>query len=111
LASCRAEAFGVVPPVTTHGQPHAVRSTRTATIVAALADREVEWAFDAELGLQVAAAVPGVAENEPLWPRQRFERVGLIREYAERIAELRGEWRAYLAGFQGLDEDLVAAFG
>jgi phosphoenolpyruvate carboxykinase (ATP) len=68
----------------------------TFAIVQALADGAVEWA-PGDLGLQTAAAVPGIDDRDLLQPVRLYQRQRRGAEYRDEVDRLRIEWRAYLA--------------
>ena len=77
----------------------AVTVEDTVAILEALARGRAEWTHDEVVGLALPEQVPGV-DLPALYPPARVE------AYADRIAELRAERRAYLDSFTDLDEEI-----
>jgi phosphoenolpyruvate carboxykinase (ATP) len=108
LATCSAEVV-VINTAAHRCAPGIERGRLTAALVTALAAGDITWQRDDDLRTAVAQHVSGVDDLELLWPRQQYERLGLLPEYAERAAAIRAERRAYLSRFVGLDSTTVAA--
>lgn len=83
----------------------------SSAVVAGIAQESIDWTADPDFGYEVAGAVPGVADPDLLQPRRLYERQGRVAEYQARVARLKEERRAYLAGFPGLDEAIIKSIG
>jgi len=79
-----------------------VRVEDTVGLLEALARGTVGWRRDETVGLTVPEAAPGVDLD-------RLDPVENVADYAAKVAELRAERRAYLAGFPELDDAVVDA--
>ncbi len=71
----------------------------TIAILTAAARGEIEWAHDDRLGLEVPEEVPGT-EIDAFRPEEN------VTDYGSKLAALREERRAYLAGFETLREEI-----
>jgi phosphoenolpyruvate carboxykinase (ATP) len=71
----------------------------SAAILSGLCEDRIEWEWDADLELEVAAEVPGVDDRELLQPRRLYARRGRLGEYRERVERLRREWYAPMSWF------------
>ncbi|MEX0705499.1 MAG: hypothetical protein WD041_02670, partial [Nitriliruptoraceae bacterium] len=71
-------------------------------------DESVEWVTDPDFGYLVPASLPGIDDEELLQPRRLYERQGRADEYAQKVAQLREERRAFLARFPNLDPSISA---
>ena len=83
----------------------------SSAIVKAIAGGTITWERDPDFGYEVAAAVPGIEDIEILQPRLLYRRQGRSDEYQHWVERLRRERREYLAGWQGLNPEIVAAIG
>ncbi|MGZ4480601.1 MAG: phosphoenolpyruvate carboxykinase [Gaiellales bacterium] len=81
----------------------------TSAIVKAIAEGTIEWEVDPDFGYQVAAHIPGIADDdiELLQPRRLYERTGRGDEYARRVSRLKHERAAFLEGFPSLSSEIV----
>ncbi|HEX9776504.1 MAG TPA: phosphoenolpyruvate carboxykinase [Actinomycetota bacterium] len=86
-----------------------VKIPTSSAVVKAIADGSITWEEDPDFGYQVATAVPGIDDPEFLRPRLLYERQGRLEEYATTVARLKEERAAFLAGFGGLDSEILAA--
>jgi len=110
LATCTEHVAAVVNTAAAgEDAPRIARVNLNGALVAALADGDLEWVFDADLRTLVAGRVRGVADPEMLWPRRRCERLGVLADYAAWAEATRAERRTYLSQFAGLDRSVVAA--
>ena len=71
----------------------------------------IEWTVDPDFGYDVAAAVPGADDIEPLQPRRLYGRQGRTDEHDAMVARLKRERKEFLGSFPGLDESLVKSLG
>jgi phosphoenolpyruvate carboxykinase (ATP) len=74
----------------------------TVGILTGIARGTVEWDFDSEVGMEIPTGVPGV-DLDDLYPPATVD------DYDEQVADLRGERRRYLAGFETLDDEVEDA--
>ncbi len=80
----------------------------SAAIQHAIVDESIEWVTDPDFGYLVPASLPGIDDDELLQPRRLYERQGRVDEYEAKVAQLREERRAFLAGFPNLDPSISA---
>jgi phosphoenolpyruvate carboxykinase (ATP) len=83
----------------------------SSAMVEAIVSGTIEWAGDPDFGYEIAATVPGIADQEILQPRMLYERQGRKAEYAAAVARIKQERRDYLASFPGLDSSIVKSIG
>jgi len=74
----------------------------SVTILTCVARGEVEWRADDRFGFEVPVSVPGVDVTQ-LYPPDHYD------EFTGKLADLRAERRAYLAGFETLAEEIREA--
>jgi phosphoenolpyruvate carboxykinase (ATP) len=86
-----------------------VRIPHSSAVVAAIAEGNISWEEDPDFGYQVATEVPGIDDIELLQPRRLYERQNRADEYREHVERLKTERAKYLAGFPGLEEDIINA--
>ncbi len=93
------------------GDPNAkkVRIPHSSALVKAIAEGTVSWETDPDFGYEVASSVPGIDDLELLQPRRLYHRQGRDAEHAAIVERLRRERLDYLAGFPGLNDELIAA--
>jgi phosphoenolpyruvate carboxykinase (ATP) len=85
-----------------------VKIPHSSAIVKAIADGTITWTFDPDFGYEIATSVPGLDDEEILQPRKLYERQGRTDEYTATVARLKGERIAFLTGFEGLEDEIVA---
>ncbi|MEX2459079.1 MAG: phosphoenolpyruvate carboxykinase [Actinomycetota bacterium] len=88
-----------------------VKIPHSSAVVEAIAEGSITWTDDADFGYEVATAVPGIDHEELLQPLKLYERQGRGGEYREMVERLKAERRAYLEGYEGLEEEIVKAVG
>ena len=86
-----------------------VKIPTSSAVVKAIADGTIEWEEDPDFGYQVATKVPGIDDVEFLQPRKLYERQGRLDEYEEAVKRLKQERAAFLAGFEGLVDQIISA--
>jgi len=86
-----------------------VRIKHSSAIVKGIADGTIEWDRDPDFGYLVAAAVPGIDDEEVLQPRKLYERTGRTDEYEAHVERLKRERAEFLSAFPSLSEEIVAA--
>ncbi len=74
----------------------------SVTLLREIARGTVEWTADGSIGLTIPESVPGMDIEE-------FAVADHVQNYEEKLAELREERRAYLSGFEDLDEEIAEA--
>jgi ATP-dependent phosphoenolpyruvate carboxykinase len=86
-----------------------VKVRHSSACVQAVAEGGIDWTEDRDFGYALAAHVPGIgAEDEDLLrPRERFQALGRLDEYAAWVAKLKRERAEFLQGFPGLDSAIV----
>ena len=113
LDSCGFEVFllntGRVggPEADEHSKKVAI--PHSSAVVRAIAEGTITWERDPDFGYEVASAVPGVDDIEILQPRRLYERTGRIDDHRAIVERLRTERREFLAGYPGLDDEIVTA--
>ncbi len=95
----------------TDGRSKKVRIAHSSAIVQGIVEDSISWEKDPDFGYEVASAVPGIDDVELLQPRLLYERTDQGERYAELVANLKAERRAYLAGFPALSPQVIAALG
>ena len=88
-----------------------VEIPHSSAIVKAIAEDAISWDVDPDFGYLVATQVPDLDDIDLLQPRRLYERQGRSEEYAEAVAELKAERRAYMQGHAGLAPAVVEALG
>jgi len=88
-----------------------VRIKHSSAIVKGIAEGTIEWERDPDFGYLVAAALPGIDDDEVLQPRRLYERTGRMDEYDAHVERLKRERAEFLAGFPSLSDEIVAAVG
>jgi phosphoenolpyruvate carboxykinase (ATP) len=86
-----------------------VRIKHSSAIVKGIAEGTIEWERDPDFGYQVAAAVPGIDDDEILQPRKLYERTGRAEGYRDQVRRLKEERAEFLAAFPSLSSEIVAA--
>jgi phosphoenolpyruvate carboxykinase (ATP) len=86
-----------------------VRIPHSSAVVAAIAEGKISWEDDPDFGYQVASELPGIDDVELLQPRRLYERQGRADEYRRHVERLKAERAEYLAGFPGLEADIINA--
>ena len=77
----------------------------------AVAEGTIRWKRDPDFGYQIAASVPGFAEEDRdlLEPRLRYESQGRMEEYRKLVERYKKDREAHLRGYPSLDEAIVRA--
>jgi phosphoenolpyruvate carboxykinase (ATP) len=86
-----------------------VRIKHSSAIVKGVAEGTIEWERDPDFGYLIAAAVPGIDDEEILQPRKLYERTGRSDEYRDHVERLKAERAEFLSGFESLSDEIVAA--
>jgi phosphoenolpyruvate carboxykinase (ATP) len=86
-----------------------VKIPHSSAIVKAIAEQTIKWDEDSEFGYEVATEVPGVDDDELLYPRRLYERQGRMDEYQELVARFKRERAEHLAKYPDLSEEIVRA--
>ena len=86
-----------------------VRIKHSSAIVKGIAEGTIEWERDPDFGYLIAASVPGIDDEEILQPRKLYERTGRSDEYRGHVERLKTERAEFLAGFESLSDEIVAA--
>jgi phosphoenolpyruvate carboxykinase (ATP) len=86
-----------------------VRIKHSSAIVKGIAEGTIEWERDPDFGYRVAAAVPGIDDDEVLQPRKLYERTGRTDEYHEHVARLKEDRAQFLGKFESLSPEIIAA--
>jgi phosphoenolpyruvate carboxykinase (ATP) len=86
-----------------------VRIKHSSAIVKGIAEGTIEWERDPDFGYLIAASVPGIDDEEILQPRKLYERTGRGDEYRDHVERLKTERAEFLAGFESLSDEIVAA--
>jgi phosphoenolpyruvate carboxykinase (ATP) len=81
----------------------------SSAIVKGIAEGTIEWERDPDFGYLVAAAVPGIDDDDVLQPRKLYERTGRTDEYAAHVERLKRERAEFLEAFPSLSEEIVSA--
>src|SRR5437899_2634105 len=76
-----------------------VRIKHSSAIVKGIAEGTIEWERDPDFGYLVAAAVPGIDDEEVLQPRKLYERTGRADEYRAQARRLKEERAEFLSAF------------
>ena len=79
----------------------------SATIVAAIASKAIEWERDPDFGYEVASAVPGIDDTEVLRPRTLYERQGRASEYEALVEALHADRAAHMAKYPDLRSEIA----
>jgi phosphoenolpyruvate carboxykinase (ATP) len=88
-----------------------VRIKHSSAIVEGIAEGTIAWEPDPDFGYLVAAAVPGIDDDEILQPRKLYERTGRLDEYRAHVRRLKAERSEFLRDFPSLSGEIVAAVG
>jgi phosphoenolpyruvate carboxykinase (ATP) len=88
-----------------------VKIKHSSAIVQGIVTGSIDWVPDPDFGYEVAVSCPGIDDVEILQPRRLYERQGRLDEYQRIVERLKRERRDYLAGFPGLDEQIVKSIG
>jgi phosphoenolpyruvate carboxykinase (ATP) len=86
-----------------------VRIKHSSAIVKGIAEGTIEWERDPDFGYLVAAAVPGIDDEEVLQPRKLYEKTGRADEYQAQVERLKTERAEFLSTFSSLSDEIVAA--
>ena len=86
-----------------------VRIQQSSAVVKAIAEGTIRWEKDPDFGYLVAAAVPGIDDEEVLQPRKLYERTGRAAEYQAQVERLKTERAEFLSTFASLSDEIVAA--
>jgi phosphoenolpyruvate carboxykinase (ATP) len=86
-----------------------VRIKHSSAIVKGIAEGTIDWERDPDFGYLIAASVPGIDDEEILQPRRLYERTGRSEEYRDHVERLKTERAEFLAGFESLSDEIVAA--
>jgi phosphoenolpyruvate carboxykinase (ATP) len=86
-----------------------VRIKHSSAIVKGIAEGTIEWERDPDFGYLVAAAVPGIEDEEVLQPRKLYERTDRADEYQAQVERLKTERAEFLSTFPSLSDEIVAA--
>jgi phosphoenolpyruvate carboxykinase (ATP) len=86
-----------------------VRIKHSSAIVKGIAEGTIEWERDPDFGYLVAAAVPGIDDEEVLQPRKLYERTGRADDYQAQVERLKTERAEFLSTFSSLSDEIVAA--
>ena len=86
-----------------------VRIKHSSAIVKGIAEGTIEWERDPDFGYLVAAAVPGIDDEEVLQPKKLYERTGRMDEYTAHVERLKRERAEFLADFASLSDEIIAA--
>ena len=81
----------------------------SSAIVKGIAEGTIEWAIDPDFGYDVAASVPGLADQELLRPAELYKRQGRDDEYRALVERFRTERREFLAKFDNLSSEILGA--
>ncbi len=90
-----------------------VRIRHSSAIVKGIAEGTISWERDPDFGYRVAAAVPGIDEEEAavLCPRELYLDQGRGDEYRALVERFKAERRAFLEKFSSLSPEIVDAAG
>ncbi len=88
-----------------------VKIPHSSAVVKAIADGTITWERDPDFGYEIATSVPGIDDEELLRPRALYERQGRLDEYDAHVARLKQERKDFLASFEGLSQEILAAIG
>jgi phosphoenolpyruvate carboxykinase (ATP) len=88
-----------------------VRIKHSSAIVKGIAEGTIEWERDPDFGYLVATAVRGIDDEEVLQPRKLYERTGRADEYRAHVERLKADRAEFLAKFNSLSAEIVAAVG
>ncbi|MBA3734455.1 MAG: phosphoenolpyruvate carboxykinase [Actinobacteria bacterium] len=86
-----------------------VRIKHSSAIVKGIAEGTIEWERDPDFGYFLAAAVPGIDDDEVLQPQKLYERTGRADEYRAMVARLKAERAEFLDDFPSLSDEILAA--
>jgi phosphoenolpyruvate carboxykinase (ATP) len=86
-----------------------VRIKHSSAIVKGIAEGTIEWERDPDFGYLVAAAVPGIDDEEVLQPRKLYERTDRADDYRAQVERLKTERAEFLSTFPSLSDEIVAA--
>ncbi len=84
-----------------------IEISHSSAVVAGIVGGTIEWVLDREFGYEVAAAVPGIDDEELLQPSKLYQRLDRMDEYESVAARLQHDRRVYLEGFPTLDRRVV----
>ena len=90
-------------------QAKKVRIPTSSAVVKAIAEGTISWELDPDFGYEVAARVPGVADEDLLQPRLLYQHQGRIAEHQAIVERLGRERREYLGRYPGLDPEILKA--
>jgi phosphoenolpyruvate carboxykinase (ATP) len=88
-----------------------VKIKHSSAIVKAIAEGTISWERDPDFGYLVAAAVPGIDEEDldVLQPRRLYEATGRTEDYRALADRFKAERSEFLRGFPSLSDEIVAA--
>jgi phosphoenolpyruvate carboxykinase (ATP) len=86
-----------------------VRIKHSSAIVKGIADGTIEWERDPDFGYLVASSVPGIDDEEVLQPRKLYARTERVDEYSAHVTRLKAERAEFLAKYESLSDEIVAA--
>ena len=113
LDSCGFEVFllntGRVGGSPDHADSKKVTIPYSSAVVKAIAEGTIEWETDPDFGYEVARSLPGIDDIEILQPRRLYVRTGRLDEYRTIVERLRAERRDFLAKYEGLRPEILAA--
>jgi phosphoenolpyruvate carboxykinase (ATP) len=86
-----------------------VRIKHSSAIVKGIAEGTIEWERDPDFGYLVAAAVPGIDDEDVLQPKKLYVRTGRMSEYTAHVERLKRERAEFLSAFASLSDEIIAA--
>ncbi len=88
-----------------------VEIKHSSAIVKAIAEGTIEWQEDPDFGYMVAAAVPGIDDEDAgvLRPREVYESQGREDDHERFVGRLKGERAEFLRRFPALSEEIISA--
>jgi len=81
----------------------------SSAVVKGIAEGTIRWTTDPDFGYEVAASVPGLADEELLRPIELYRRQGREAEYQGLVERFRRERTEFLGKFGNLSADIVGA--
>ena len=79
----------------------------SAALVEGIVTGAIEWEADPDFGYEIATSCPGIDDVEKLQPRRLYERTGRMDDYRDWVERFKRERKDYLAGYDGLHEEIV----
>jgi phosphoenolpyruvate carboxykinase (ATP) len=88
-----------------------VKIKHSSALVEAITHGTISWESDPDFGYLVAAAVPGIDEEDldVLQPRRLYEATGRTEDYRALADRFKAERSEFLRGFPSLSDEIVAA--